>query len=285
MKVIAVVNTAAGTVGPDGCERMRDALASLDAANPEISALDLAAGEKQLQRMTALPHDLFIVWGGDGTHRSALNLVGRTSSNLLLLPGGTMNLLSKWIHGDRPWASVLQAVMGSPRTRLLPAGQVQDARFFCAMVAGVPALLAEARESLRHGDLGRAIHDIGEAFETVHHLHLVARLGNNPGAAPDFGGGTNVIGALVGPLSHNSRMEAAALTLPSAFSAIEYVWSSFQAGWREMPGARILPAETLTVSCNVDDPAPVMMDGEKVDLGSEFRVDFVEQGGACLVAG
>ncbi len=284
MKVIAVVNTVAGTVGQDGCERMRHALASSGVANPQVVALDLAAGDEQVRRMMAYPHDLFVVWGGDGTHRTALNIVGRAASDLLLLPGGTMNLLSKWIHGDRSWDQILQDVLKSSQLRVLPAGEVQESRFFCALLAGVPALLAEARESLRHGDFGRAIQHVGVAFETVHHLHLVARVGNRTEPTKSFGKGANVVGALVGPLCHNGRMEAAALVLPSAFSAIEYVWSSFQSGWREMPGAQILPAEILTVSCDGGAAAPVVMDGEKVDVESEFSVEFVERGGACLVA-
>jgi diacylglycerol kinase family enzyme len=67
-----------------------------------------------------------------------------------------MNLLPNTVHGQKGWEEVLRDVIRSPRRKSLPAGEVNGQKFYCAMLAGAPARFAEARESLRRGDLGKA---------------------------------------------------------------------------------------------------------------------------------
>src|SRR5690606_7411359 len=122
--------------------------------------------------------DLFVVWGGDGTLKGALETVGQVTPNLLLLPGGTMNLLPKAIHGDKTWDQTIADVIAGPKRMTLSAGKADDELFFCAMLAGAPASFAEARESLRRGDLMKAATDAKAAIDVLNNLNLDATHGD-----------------------------------------------------------------------------------------------------------
>jgi diacylglycerol kinase family enzyme len=285
MKVIALINPEAGSVTANGANRMARALASMGLEDADVIEFDPRASDAQLLELTALKPDFLIVWGGDGTHRSALKIAGQNSPNLVLLPGGTMNLLSKSLHGHKPWDAILHAVITAPKPQTLPAGKLNEEPFFCAMLAGTPARLAEARESLRHGNIGLAISEARVALDTVANLHLVARYGDgysfDDGPLPE----TSVIAALVGPLSHNGRMEVACLSHPFLGSALDAVWSSFHAGWRNLQGLTVVPAQTLVIDNEDGDSIPVIVDGEAIKVGTHLRVTYVEAAARCLIAG
>jgi hypothetical protein len=167
-RVIAVVNTAAGGTGAHSIDRMRHALQRLGIHRADVVSFDFDNGHSQLRELGSREHDFLLVRGGDGTHRTALNATGLKPSRLVLLPGGTMNLLSRSLHGSAPWDKALQTVLAAPMSRLLPAGEVDGERFFCALLAGAPARFAQARESLRHGELGRAMGECKRRSRTRH---------------------------------------------------------------------------------------------------------------------
>jgi diacylglycerol kinase family enzyme len=251
----------------------------------DIRELDHEHGSEQLSEIEKEAPDLLISWGGDGTQRAVLDRLGRHSSKILLLPGGTMNLLSKWLHGQHPWETVLWSVLASPQPRVLPAGKVGNNLFFCALLAGVAARFADAREDVRRGDFGRALQDTGAALDSVRKTHLATSFGDDSQHADHHFPSGNVVGALVGPLAANGRMEVVRSSLPSAISAIEFAWSTFTAGWRQRPDISIEPADVLIVENADGGDIPAIIDGEHIQAGSSLTVNFVEEAAACLVAG
>jgi diacylglycerol kinase family enzyme len=71
MTLIAVVNPVAGGVGAAGLEHMRSALREFGAAALHVIPLDLGCAEHQFQQLARSDYDKIIIWGGDGTHRTA----------------------------------------------------------------------------------------------------------------------------------------------------------------------------------------------------------------------
>jgi diacylglycerol kinase family enzyme len=227
---------------------------------------------------------MFVVWGGDGTLRSALTTVGKVTPNLLLLPGGTMNLLTRSIHGEKTWEQVLTDVLAAPKRVTLPAGKVNHEIFYCAMLAGAPAQLAEARESLRRGELVKAATEARAALDTLGTLHLDARYRDGYTFERSTLPSTSVIGVLVGPLARDHVMEIAALAESTAGAALSVVWSSFISDWRNSPGITIVPARSLVIETE-DGDIPVIVDGEAMEAGDTVRVSYVEEAAQCLTAG
>ncbi len=283
MRSVALVNSKAATVGAHGVDRLRRALRGVSLDHAEIIEFEHDNSAEQLKWLQEEAPDLVIVWGGDGTHRSVLDTLGRRTSQILLLPGGTMNLLTKWLHGGQPWERVLWSVLGSPTPRILPAGRIDGMHFFCAMIAGVPAKLAEVREDVRRGDLGRAVQDTGIALSGVRSMHLATSFGKDLEHTSSHFPPGNVVGALVGPLATNQRMQVARLELGSTWSALEFAWTSFVSEWRNRPEVSMQSAETLQVE-DVDGlDIPAMIDGEKISPGKSLSVTFVEEAATCLV--
>lgn len=284
MKIVALINSAARSVPADGEERMRHALQSIGIGDADIVALDVIGVEVQLRQLAASRPDFLIVWGGDGTHRAALSTIGRQSANLVLLPGGTMNLLSKSLHGDTSWARILRRVLAKPMKKLLPAGRVNDKLFYCAMLAGAPVQFAEARESFRHGDIGATATHVGAGFDALQNMHLRAHYGDGHSFTDHTLPTTSVIGALVGPMSRTGRMEIVSLEHPSAFSALDALWAFCISSWRDTTGVNIVSAETLVIESGSREIVPIMLDGEEMVAGSAVSVTYLSAAAECFVA-
>lgn len=282
MKTIALYNPASGSVTADGGDKLRAALEEAGVRDAELVELDRADFQAQLKQLSEANPDLFVVWGGDGTLRTALTLAGQTP-NLLLLPGGTMNMLTKSIHGDKSWDAILKEVLASPKRTVIPAGKVNDEHFFCAMLAGAPARLAEARESLRRGELVKAAVEARAALETVASLNLEARYRDGYSFERATLPPTSIIGVLVGPMARDAEMEVAALSEPTAGGALNVIWSSFVSDWRSAPNITIVPARSLVIEGEGD--IPVIIDGEAIEVGDTARVSYVKEAAQCLTAG
>ncbi len=285
MKTIALYNPRSGSVPADARERLTAVLEEAGHGGADLVEAETDDQEGQLRVLAAKSPDIFIVWGGDGTLRAALTAVGEVTPNLLLLPGGTMNLLPRVLHGDKPWDDVLRDVIRSPRRKMLPAGEVNGQRFYCAMLAGAPAQFAEARESLRRGDLGKAAAEARVALDTLNNLHLDARYADGYSFAGNQLPTTSIIGAVIGALTKSGTgMEVAALANPTTGGALNVVWSSFFSDWRNAPGVEVAPATSLEIASEDDQEIPVIADGEPAEGGSHVSVVFKPDAVTCLVA-
>lgn len=100
--------------------------------------------------------DVVVVLGGDGTARAAAELARRDGPPLVLLPGGTLNILPKALYGDLAWEEALKAALERGVVKRLTAGRANGDPFFVAAFFGAPTLLGRVREAVREGQLMRA---------------------------------------------------------------------------------------------------------------------------------
>lgn len=282
-RVVAVYNPSAGAVGPDGENRLRQALEELNLTDAAISAFDRADPGGQFASIISQEPDLIIVWGGDGTHRRALIELG-PDRHVLLLPGGTANLLCRWLHGDMPWRDTLRTVLAAPLPRSVPAGLAGDAPFFCAMVTGAPAYLADMRESLRRWDLRQAFSRLTGALARGRDLHVRLHGDHQRIEADGLLRRANVIGARVGPLSRSGGMEAVFLSLPSALATLTHTWEAFRSGWRRMSGAQVLAVSSMELRSETVGGVLAVLDGEVLALPAAFDIIYRPHAASCLVA-
>lgn len=96
--------------------------------------------------------DRVVVYTGDGTLRSLLTSLEGWSGAVLVLPGGTTNLLSKAIHGDRPLDDILADI---PRLRRIRHQCIRSdaGPAVIEVVAGPGAKWSDVREGMREGDV------------------------------------------------------------------------------------------------------------------------------------
>lgn len=93
-------------------------------------------------------------FGGDGTVHAVVTGLFGWDGAMLVLPGGTMNLLSKALHGPAS-ADEIAARLGAGQGRRVrpPVIHSQHAKALTGVLAGPGTIWNEVREAMRAGDL------------------------------------------------------------------------------------------------------------------------------------
>ncbi|HUQ13820.1 MAG TPA: diacylglycerol kinase family protein [Novosphingobium sp.] len=116
----------------------------------------------------ALDHgsvDGLVTFTGDGTANAVVSRLEGWRGAVLVLPGGTQNLLARALHGEADAASIVAALGRgelNPTRRHLIRSRHGDG--LCEIVAGPGAKWSEVREALREGAMGDLAAAAGEAI-------------------------------------------------------------------------------------------------------------------------
>ncbi|HYD87489.1 MAG TPA: diacylglycerol kinase family protein [Vitreimonas sp.] len=147
-RAMVLYNDKAGGVGPGDHHRLVLTLADAGVVYHEIFEAKYVS--KRLLAK-ARSFDVLVVLGGDGTARTAAELAPRDGPPLILLPGGTLNILPRALYGEMTWPEALQAALERGRITRLTAGRANGEAFYVAALFGAPTLMAKAREAMREG--------------------------------------------------------------------------------------------------------------------------------------
>jgi diacylglycerol kinase family enzyme len=99
--------------------------------------------------------DTVVLFAGDGTINAATTALKDWDGALLILPGGTMNLLAKTLHGPADPKTIIHAAHEHERLVSLPYVACGDLRGLVGAIIGPAAAWAEAREAVRKRHLSR----------------------------------------------------------------------------------------------------------------------------------
>lgn len=111
-------------------------------------------------RLDAEGVDTVVLFAGDGTINAAACRLADWTGAILILPGGTMNLLAKALHGNADPATIIHAAKEAGRRIALPYVEAGPHRAFVGLILGPAATWVRARElvrSRRLRGLGRAM--------------------------------------------------------------------------------------------------------------------------------
>jgi diacylglycerol kinase family enzyme len=112
---------------------------------PEAAMLDTAGA------------DTLMLFAGDGTINAALCRLDGWGGDVLILPGGTMNMLAKRLHGDADAHAIVHAAHAARKTTRLHYVEAGRHRAFVGLIAGPAASWGHARELARAGRIGRMV--------------------------------------------------------------------------------------------------------------------------------
>lgn len=104
--------------------------------------------------------DTAVLFAGDGTINAAVAALAQWDGAILILPGGTMNMLAKHLHGTVDAATIVTRAMAGGRRTALPYVDVAGHRALVGLILGPAATWVRAREMVRAGrlrGLGRAL--------------------------------------------------------------------------------------------------------------------------------
>jgi len=267
LQALVIVNEAAGSVGQGGRDKLLGEIEALSVrATKVVSDLD------QLCEADAARADLVIVLGGDGTASKAASLF-KGGAPLILLPGGTRNLLPHALYGVVTWPSALRAALAHGRIVKLIGGEANGRKFFVAAMFGAPTLLARAREAARSGRLDLMMARLNQVFTRIFARRIAVR--------PLGGVATRAEAAGVLCPAYRGEVEAQSLEWVRLNAAqpvdlIRVGMRSVFGGWRD--DAAIERSWARSGEIRAVGAIPAILDGEPTTFKAHVRITMVTDG-------
>ncbi len=210
---------------------------------------------------------LVVIYTGDGTLNAALTRLKGWGGAVLVLPGGTMNLLSKRLHGDFPAAEIIKVVAngGARRRRVLKiAGACGDA--YAGLLAGPGTHWGVVREAMREFDFAAIASGTAEALAKSTGEALVRAVDPPLGSRDGY--------PLIDMTPGEHGIQVNGYHAGTAGELAQQGWALVRRRFREGPHDRMGIVERITLE-NVDgSPVQVLLDGEACDGAPQltFRV-------------
>jgi diacylglycerol kinase family enzyme len=158
-KIWFITNTASGSATDAKAEAICAVFAERGlalAGRTAFPAEDLPTGEE----LDDAGADTVALFAGDGTINAAVCALAKWEGKILILPGGTMNLLAKTLHGNADPATIIHAAHEHGEIVSLPFVEAGRHRALVGLILGPATAWVHARELVRKGTLrglGRAI--------------------------------------------------------------------------------------------------------------------------------
>lgn len=160
-----VTNPASGSNDVDTAERLR---LCCDTADLSVDRV-IRFPEDALPSKADLDHagiDLVAVFAGDGTINALVTSLYGWSGMILILPGGTQNLLYHRLHGAREMEDVLEQVaMGRARRTRPSIIRCEQGDGLAGIMAGPGTAWNDVREAIRDADLAAIASSAANAIE------------------------------------------------------------------------------------------------------------------------
>lgn len=150
-----------------------------------LRTIDLAGEE--LPKIDGDAPDIIASLGGDGTAKAVIDTYGHADGPpLLILPGGTMNLLSHRLHGEADTGAVIAQALSQQKTITLPQLEGPDFRSLVGIIAGPTAAWGTVREDIRRFAIGALIRDLPVAIRATYRAPRVQLKGDRRKCAALF---------------------------------------------------------------------------------------------------
>jgi len=254
-----ITNPASGSATEEKCE----ALAALFVERGLVLAGRTAFPEQDMPDPAALDEaevDTVVLFAGDGTINAGVCALADWDGAILILPGGTMNLLAKALHGRADPAEIIHRAARHARRVALPCIEAGPHRALVGLILGPAAHWARAREIVREGRLGRLRRAVGHAWGRT------------------FAGGLRVQG--VPGLHHRAqaifvqpgerRLHVAAVDARDWRSIAALGWEWLTGDW--VAAAAVTEAEADSIRVSGNRPVLALFDGEPVTLDPSWTI-------------
>ena len=211
------------------------------------------------------------IFTGDGTLNAAITGLYGWSGSIMVLPGGTMNLLAKRLHGDAELAEIVDRINRGAARRVRPNVARCDAGDALAgLLVGPGTAWADVREAMRDMDIGEMAQGVSEAMaESTGGAMVHCR---EPAMGRDEGY------PLIEITPSHRGLQLDGFHAEDAGEFLQQGLALLKRNFREGPHTRLGLMDDVVIESGDGSPINVLLDGEPATLSSRatFRVATCE---------
>jgi diacylglycerol kinase family enzyme len=265
-RIWLVVNDASGGNSEDALAALKRSCAAAGFALDRV----LAFPKQPLPSEAALGHagvELVAVYAGDGTVNALVSALAGWQGAVLVLPGGTMNLLCRRLHGDRDVDKIVRlAAAGGAERRRPKVLACDQGTAFADLLAGPGTRWYEVREAMRQADVPAVAASAASALdETLRAPGIACR-------HPALGRPEGYPLVMLTPTDSGIHVNGFRAETPAEF--LKESWAVLRRRFREGPRDELGVVEQVTLASTADEPFGLLLDGEKAESRGEavFRL-------------
>lgn len=213
--------------------------------------------------------DMLAVFTGDGTINALLTGLYGWSGAVVVLPGGTMNLLSVRLHGAAKADEILGCIARGGGRRVRPkVARCSAGDAFAGLLVGPGTCWSSVREAMRSADVVGLFQGAAEAISQT--------LDGPPVRLLDPPIGTNDCYPLIEITPTEFGLAASGFHARTATDMVSQSWALMRRRFREGPHDRLGLFREMQIGADDAGNLAVLIDGEPQEVGSPLNFALVE---------
>lgn len=206
--------------------------------------------------------ELVAVFTGDGTINALIKKLSGWGGRILVLPGGTMNLLYHRLHGDREMDEVIRlAAEGKARPHRPGVIECPEGVALAGLLAGPGTSWYDVRETMRDNDVLGVVDSTVQAIgETLADPGIACGEAGKPEGYP-----------LIMLTPHDEGIEVSAYHAETTSEFLTQGWALLRRSFREGPHDVLGTFDEVTLASTDDRPFGILVDGEKREAPREEK--------------
>lgn len=209
-----------------------------------------------------------IIYTGDGSLNAAISAVSGWDGSVLVLPGGTMNLLSIRLHGENATLEeILDRFERGATKRIRPLmARCEKGDALAGLLVGPGTAWVDVREAMRDFDIAGVAAGTGEALKESTGGARVRLVDPETGHDDGY--------PLVEITPSDRGMQVDGFRTEGAGDVLQQSWALLRRRFREGPHERLGLLDRMVIENCAGEPVEVLIDGEPATLGprAEFAV-------------
>ena len=215
--------------------------------------------------------DTVVVFAGDGTVNSLIAALTGWGGAVLVLPGGTMNLLYHRLHGEQALEEVVAAVATGKANRRRP-GVIRSRHgdAYAGVLAGPGTSWGRVREAMREYAVVELAAETVKAIQETLTGEMIACVEPKLGRPEGY--------PLVNLTPHDRGIEVEGYLSTTPGEYLEQAWALLKRNFREGPHDILGVANEVRLVSTQGNAFGLLIDGEQAECGAEevFRLASCE---------
>lgn len=268
-KAWLVVNARSGSNSDAARDALEQALAARDMA-PERTVEFPTEDLPSMRDLRDAGVARLMVFTGDGSLNAAIEALSGWDGEVLVLPGGTMNLLSARLHGeDAPSDAILDCIhRGAYRAVRPMMASCEAGHAHAGLLVGPGTAWAEVREAMRDFDIAGLARGTGEAFAETTSGARVRMADPLIGHADGY--------PLIELVPSHRGLQVDGYRPETTGEFLQQGWALMRRRFRDGPHERLGLYDRLVIENCVGEDLALLLDGEPATLGPRAEFSVVE---------